>query len=338
MISSSTRPFHRQDQLLTSIPFNLVISLAVLDLPFNRAWAMYLKTLLLDTLFCLRITILRRVPILLSFLLPILNKRSHLCHLRFSITTAHHRRMIQIQGYHRHHTVPTTFILDRRPSLLFLTSATIPCRLHHLMSAHMFILRHSYNLIFLQLSGPNPLPYHSHVPVLNVESHVILPPHQQSPTSHHPPSQPEPPIMDHLPPPSPPVPPSHTHMTHQVSFNAPPSDLWRDPNHVNTPWQYEPLSQSSIIRADGPPFSTHPLHPTQQAVYRSIRSQSHPNRHNIQPQGWPMVCTPSPTMQFSPLPSDRQLEKKPPLACLFCRGRKIACGPPEPGSEDPTCK
>ncbi|TFK54565.1 hypothetical protein OE88DRAFT_1655298 [Heliocybe sulcata] len=31
-------------------------------------------------------------------------------------------------------------------------------------------------------------------------------------------------------------------------------------------------------------------------------------------------------------------EKKPVLACLFCRGRKIACGPPLPGSKDKTCK
>ncbi|KAF8549573.1 hypothetical protein OG21DRAFT_1421076, partial [Imleria badia] len=29
--------------------------------------------------------------------------------------------------------------------------------------------------------------------------------------------------------------------------------------------------------------------------------------------------------------------KKPMLACFFCRGRKIACGPPQPGSEDKTC-
>ncbi|KAF8906568.1 hypothetical protein CPB84DRAFT_1770118 [Gymnopilus junonius] len=42
-------------------------------------------------------------------------------------------------------------------------------------------------------------------------------------------------------------------------------------------------------------------------------------------------------MRLSPLPSKRQLEKKPPLACLFCRGRKIACGPPLPGSRDKTC-
>ena len=34
----------------------------------------------------------------------------------------------------------------------------------------------------------------------------------------------------------------------------------------------------------------------------------------------------------------RSLDKKPALACLFCRGRKIACGPPLPGSKDKTCK
>ncbi|KAJ3514643.1 hypothetical protein NLJ89_g2259 [Agrocybe chaxingu] len=43
------------------------------------------------------------------------------------------------------------------------------------------------------------------------------------------------------------------------------------------------------------------------------------------------------SMRLSPLPSKRHLEKKPPLACLFCRGRKIACGPPLPGSVDKTC-
>ena len=43
-------------------------------------------------------------------------------------------------------------------------------------------------------------------------------------------------------------------------------------------------------------------------------------------------------MRLSPLPSKRTAEKKPPLACLFCRGRKIACGPPLPGSKDKTCK
>ena len=32
------------------------------------------------------------------------------------------------------------------------------------------------------------------------------------------------------------------------------------------------------------------------------------------------------------------LDKKPALACFFCRGRKIACGPPLPESKDKTCK
>ncbi|KZT18848.1 hypothetical protein NEOLEDRAFT_1142826 [Neolentinus lepideus HHB14362 ss-1] len=31
-------------------------------------------------------------------------------------------------------------------------------------------------------------------------------------------------------------------------------------------------------------------------------------------------------------------DKKPVMACLFCRERKIACGPPPPDSEDRTCK
>ncbi|EIW83497.1 hypothetical protein CONPUDRAFT_164428 [Coniophora puteana RWD-64-598 SS2] len=46
----------------------------------------------------------------------------------------------------------------------------------------------------------------------------------------------------------------------------------------------------------------------------------------------------SPKVRLSPNPSARKLaEKKPALACLFCRGRKIACGPPLPGSNDKTC-
>ncbi|KAI6002881.1 hypothetical protein EDD15DRAFT_1433668 [Pisolithus albus] len=33
----------------------------------------------------------------------------------------------------------------------------------------------------------------------------------------------------------------------------------------------------------------------------------------------------------------KSMDKKPALACLFCRGRKIACGPPLPGTKDKTC-
>ena len=46
----------------------------------------------------------------------------------------------------------------------------------------------------------------------------------------------------------------------------------------------------------------------------------------------------SPSIGLSSLPSTSSPERKPPLACLFCRGRKIACGPPLPGSIRKTCK
>ncbi len=40
-----------------------------------------------------------------------------------------------------------------------------------------------------------------------------------------------------------------------------------------------------------------------------------------------------------PTRSPRRLgNRKPVLACLFCRGRKIACGPPVPGGPDNACK
>lgn len=48
--------------------------------------------------------------------------------------------------------------------------------------------------------------------------------------------------------------------------------------------------------------------------------------------------SPRTSIPLSPLLGKRQLERKPPLACLFCRGRKIACGPPLPGSMNKTCK
>jgi hypothetical protein len=210
----------------------------------------------------------------------------------------------------------------------------------------MCLLYTIHNLSYPQISVPPSQPYHSHAPIVDVQSRIIVPSQQPRSPQHHP-SQPEPPIMDYLPSPSSPAPPSHMHMTHRASFESDalhelPSDQWRLPDHIDTPWQYEPLPESSVIRTNDPPFSSRPLQTPQRAFYRTVRSQSyphfHPGRHSIQPPGWPMVRTPSPRMHLSPLPSKRQLEKKPPLACLFCRGRKIACGPPDPGSEDPTCK
>jgi hypothetical protein len=43
---------------------------------------------------------------------------------------------------------------------------------------------------------------------------------------------------------------------------------------------------------------------------------------------------------LTPLPagSKKPVLRKPPLACHFCRGRKIACGAPDPSNPDRTCK
>jgi hypothetical protein len=196
-------------------------------------------------------------------------------------------------------------------------------------------------LSYPQIPAPVSHSYHCHPAATDAQSSTIIPPQRSSLSPRHH-SRPEPPIMDCLPSPSSPAPPSHVSLTQQASFDALPetqSDQWRLPDNVDTPWQYEP--QSSTTGTDDHPFSS-PLHPSQGAFYRPGRSQSyphfHPGRHSIRPPGWPMVRTPSPHIQYSTLPSKRQAEKKPLLACLFCRGRKIACGPPDPGSLDPTCK
>ncbi|KAG7098270.1 hypothetical protein E1B28_000232 [Marasmius oreades] len=54
----------------------------------------------------------------------------------------------------------------------------------------------------------------------------------------------------------------------------------------------------------------------------------------------PSATSSSNLMPLSPLPSHRRpIEKKKTqtLACNFCRGRKIACGPPLPGTVEKTC-
>ncbi|KDN45544.1 hypothetical protein RSAG8_04868, partial [Rhizoctonia solani AG-8 WAC10335] len=47
----------------------------------------------------------------------------------------------------------------------------------------------------------------------------------------------------------------------------------------------------------------------------------------------------APHVHTSPEAEEKKVtpSKKPALACLFCRKRKIACGPPSPDSTDRTC-
>lgn len=66
----------------------------------------------------------------------------------------------------------------------------------------------------------------------------------------------------------------------------------------------------------------------------------HSSRNGRKSKSLPMrrpSCSASPR-HLSPLPRLRVLVKKPMLACLFCRGRKIACRPPAPESKDKSCK
>lgn len=79
------------------------------------------------------------------------------------------------------------------------------------------------------------------------------------------------------------------------------------------------------------------IHTNQQHYHSPSETPSHPQGGRT---GSPYQRSPSPrgALRISPPPHPkRSMDKKPALACLFCRGRKIACGPPVPGSKDKTC-
>ena len=83
---------------------------------------------------------------------------------------------------------------------------------------------------------------------------------------------------------------------------------------------------------DRPRHALHPAHPYHQFSARHMPPPPPPPDQ--------VRLHAHPAMRLSPLPRNKHqpLDKKPPLACLFCRGRKIACGSPLPGSPDKTCK
>ncbi|KAG6900543.1 hypothetical protein C0993_009120 [Termitomyces sp. T159_Od127] len=152
--------------------------------------------------------------------------------------------------------------------------------------------------------NPTPPPPPSRSPVettqTKLESH-----------SQQPPAIPEPPLMDSLPSPDPPTQPASLYNTY------PKPDMIQK--------------------------TEHPLRSLAYADVSLYHMPAYSNSYNFYPttpqDGWP-VCTPFPhSIRLSPLPSSRRpISKKPPLACLFCRGRKIACGPPDPGSSNRSCK
>ncbi|PPQ68209.1 hypothetical protein CVT25_015041 [Psilocybe cyanescens] len=118
-----------------------------------------------------------------------------------------------------------------------------------------------------------------------------------------------------------------------------PSEALRSNKTINHEPESLPNNSSSGSRGAAGQHRLEHRHP--RSLSR-IPSQA-PNSPNPSGTAWmgplpgPPLPPSRPSMPLSPLPTKRQLEKKPPLACLFCRGRKIACGPPVPGSTNKTC-
>jgi hypothetical protein len=132
---------------------------------------------------------------------------------------------------------------------------------------------------------------------------------------------------------------------------------------AHSPTDDSPLASRSVTPPPAPTVAIlHAARTTEQAEQPFPHAQSmsrsqlhslcsprpHPKNHaqrilaRQQHSPSPQVTLRSPSrtsMRITPLPgTKRQLERKPPLACFFCRTRKIACGAPAPGSTDRTCK
>jgi len=145
-----------------------------------------------------------------------------------------------------------------------------------------------------------------------------------------------------------------THNSHSMAYHTPPSFF--DP--VSPPLSSEPSSLSRetpilqgrelrrrTLRFPTPELTNgcgviHPddlSKPTQINYFSKIQRRAHSISHlPSRVLSWDSH-SPRSSLPLSPLLGKRHLEKKPPLACLFCRGRKIACGPPLPGSPNKTC-
>ncbi|KAG6830255.1 hypothetical protein H0H87_008744 [Tephrocybe sp. NHM501043] len=113
-------------------------------------------------------------------------------------------------------------------------------------------------------------------------------------------------------------------------------------------------SNSLIVMEDPSPLlSCFPPSPRKDTVieipalrrhHRPLRSSPRRSRSRSSTPGKPKSQPTSPdhsTLLSLPRKRSKKLlrdkDGKPILACLFCRGRKIACGPPPTGSDDPTC-
>ncbi|KAG9227042.1 hypothetical protein CCMSSC00406_0010004 [Pleurotus cornucopiae] len=97
-----------------------------------------------------------------------------------------------------------------------------------------------------------------------------------------------------------------------------------------------PSPSSKTLGGATPPRRPSPLKTLEAA--RSWPRQLTPPPYT---KGYATAHSKDPLLEFTPPKLStikKNAEKKQILACLFCRERKIACGRPPEGSEDPTCK
>ncbi|PPQ83127.1 hypothetical protein CVT24_002469, partial [Panaeolus cyanescens] len=129
--------------------------------------------------------------------------------------------------------------------------------------------------------------------------------------------------------------PQQPHVDSPAEYPTSPQSDYDDYHSSSVPSPYHATSGTHTDnihpQVHSPEAAPSPQSPPSSHYSPSI-SQPDASKASARAMSWSGPTRPaSPrSMRLSPLPLKRPLEKKPPLACLFCRGRKIACGPPLP--------
>jgi len=119
---------------------------------------------------------------------------------------------------------------------------------------------------------------------------------------------------------------------HSPPLQQPPQPLRTSSASVSNGWM--DTAPQSHMTVPSQAYPDHPIQDISKSDYaQTSRHQTKSPSPRTQQARGPMI-----SQQHQHHGKGRSLDKKPALACLFCRGRKIACGPPLPGSKDKTCK
>ena len=141
---------------------------------------------------------------------------------------------------------------------------------------------------------------------------------------------------DASPPPPPPPPPESPNLQfRQLNRQMKPPTLKFNNDCQLAVMRVDQLSSSPEEDSHLEPlYTSSSHHHSHHSHHQSLHVSSNPR--TTAPTEFLLSSPTSPSIGLSSLPPTCTPERKPPLACLFCRGRKIACGPPLPGKK--TCK